>query len=167
MWRKPLPTIVQVDGPERVGVVNKQKGTGQMSNLTELFGEPISVYLVAQAIEDGFMVDAAAVAPDVTAQHWGAAKVAFTPKLWGKIEKAVANKRHCNDYAGIVHDIFHMCKVYCGHKLKGGAEEIMWPVIITGAGRVRNHVLTGKVQAYDETGIPVLVMDWAEHLRMR
>lgn len=138
-----------------------------MSNLTELFGEPISVYLAAQAIEDGFLVDAAAVAPDVASQHWGEAKVAFTPKLWERIEKAVANERHCNDVNGIAHDIFYMCKLYCGRKLQGGAEEIMWPVIITGAGRVRNHVLTGKMQAYDETGIPVLVMDWAENMRLR
>lgn len=92
----------------------------------------ISSYSRAQAIDDGVLVDLMQdVMKDVCRQHYKY-PIACTSAVLDIIQRAVENKRHCNDYAGVLHDILHMSKVYC-RKLSESA--VMFRVIIRGAGR--------------------------------
>ena len=80
------------------------------SSLTELFGEPISVYARARTIADGVLVELWALAPDVCAQHYKY-PVACTAEVWTVIDAAVKNPRHLNDLNGVVHDILWMSRM--------------------------------------------------------
>jgi hypothetical protein len=101
------------------------------ATLTDLFGPPISTYTRAQAIADGVLVDLSALAPDVCRQHYKV-QVACTAAVWGLIEKAIRNPRHCNDLNGVVHDVLWMSRVYCSPL---SPTTKMFRVTIKGAGR--------------------------------
>lgn len=97
----------------------------------EIFGEVISSYSRAQAIEDGVLVDLSAIAPAVCAQHFKV-PVACTSSVWDIIEKAVNNKRWMNDLNGVIHDMLWMSKVM---KRDLSPTTRLFQVIIKGAGR--------------------------------
>lgn len=101
--------------------------------------EIIYAYTRAQAIEDGVLVDLSAVAPDVCHQHFKY-NVACTSAVWAIIDKAVKNKRHCNDLNGVVHDILWMSK---GYARTLDERYRLFRVIIKGAGR--NSTYTFKI----------------------
>jgi len=52
------------------------------------------------------------------------------------MEKAVNNRRYCNDYKGILHDMLWMSKV-AGRKLDEST--VIFRCIIQGAGRSKYH----------------------------
>jgi len=117
--------------------------------MIELFGEPISVYTREQALEDGVLVDAqVGDFEEVTAQHFGpdAGAVVMTSALFATIEKAVKNKRQCNDFKGVWHDVLFMGRPAAVRAIKtfaenGATSPFGFKVIITGASRKRNYMV--------------------------
>mgnify|MGYP000574742923 CR=1 FL=1 len=69
----------------------------------------ISRYTREQALEDGVLVDLNQYIP----VHESGFKfpLACTSSVYGIIEKAVNNEKYCNDYKGVVWDIFWMLKL--------------------------------------------------------
>jgi len=114
-----------------------------VSTMEEIFGEPIHVYTREQAIEDGVLVDAkVGDFAEVTAQHFGAdaGEVVMTASLFGLIERAVKNERHCNDFKGVWHDVLFMGRGAAVNAIKTG-QTSGFQVIITGTGRKRIHTV--------------------------
>ena len=124
------------------------------ATMTEIFGEVISVYTRAQAIEDGVLADMNAIeeVKEVTEQHFSI-PVAVTSSVWGMIEKAVENKKHCNDLKGVWHDLCWMSKVY-----RGGKTNYLFPCIITGVGRKRNHTFKAVYGHGDNGELTLTIM---------
>ncbi len=82
-----------------------------MSGLSEIFGNAIHTYSRRQAIDDGVLIDAmVGELAEVSRQHYKY-PVAMTDGVFGLIRRAVENKRHCNDYRGVWHDVLYMSRV--------------------------------------------------------
>ncbi len=95
----------------------------------------IHVYTTEQAVEDGQLIDAQiGDLAEVTRQHVGGCPVFLTLHLYSTIKKAVENKRHCNDWKGVWHDVLWMSFVRV-RPLTEGARKFR--VTITGVGRRR------------------------------
>ncbi len=102
------------------------------ANDNNLFGDHvIAAYSRKDAIEDGFLVDLNAVAPDICREHFKA-PVACTSAVWDIIDRAVKNPKWCNDLNGVLHDVFHMSKAF--YRELSPATRV-FQVIIKGAGR--------------------------------
>ncbi len=102
------------------------------NSMQEIFGDVIFSYSRAQAIEDGVLVDLGQDKMlEVCRQHYKY-PIACTAAVFGIMERAVANKKHCNDFAGVLHDMLWMSKVY---KRQVDPTTVMFRVKITGAGR--------------------------------
>ena len=94
--------------------------------------EVISTYTRAEAIEDGVLVDLMQDSmADVARQHYKH-PIACTAAVRGIMQRAVENERHGNDYAGILHDMLWMSRVY---KRQIDESTVIFRVKITGAGR--------------------------------
>jgi hypothetical protein len=94
--------------------------------------EVISTYTRAEAIEDGVLVDLMQDSmADVARQHYKH-PIACTAAVWAIMQRAVENERHGNDYAGILHDMLWMSRVY---KRQIDESTVIFRVKITGAGR--------------------------------
>lgn len=92
----------------------------------------IHSYTRKQAIEDGFLVDLMQdEMEEVCGQHYKH-PIACTLPVFEIMQKAVANPRYCNDYAGILHDMLYMSRV---HYQFHGHTARLFQVIIKGAGR--------------------------------
>ena len=103
----------------------------------------IYTYTLDQALEDGVMVDAnEGDLAEVTRQHTKL-KVYMTRALFNLIERAVNNKRWCNDWKGVWHDILWMSKG-ARRVVAERSRPALFKVIITGTGRKRLYIL--KVQ---------------------
>lgn len=101
----------------------------------------ISTYTFEDGIRDGVLVDAHDDKFDgVASDHYGDHPVVLTAALSALIDKAVANERHCNDHAGVLHDVLWMGKRHA-RALQAG-DRRHYQVIITGASRRRYHNLT-------------------------
>lgn len=98
--------------------------------------EVISRYTRADAIQDGTLVDLSANFPDISGQLYKY-PVACTAAVWAIVETAVANKEHCNDFAGVVWDILWMSQRGVVRKFDDSSH--IFRVIITGAGRQKYH----------------------------
>ena len=70
------------------------------------------------------------------------------------MQKAVENPRYCNDYAGILHDMLYMSKVY--RRILNDST-LIFRVIIKGAGRISNYDFK-MVCSGDDTGAPCLTI---------
>jgi hypothetical protein len=93
--------------------------------------ELISVYTRAQAIEDGVLVDLMQdTMAEVARQHYKH-PIACTAAVWDIMQKAVENERYGNDYAGVLHDMLWMSRVY---KRQIAENIVIFRVKITGAG---------------------------------
>ncbi len=129
------------------------------SAMQELFGEAISTYTRAQAIEDGALVNLMGFfsthddVASVCRQHYKF-PIACTAAVFDIMQKAVENPRYCNDYAGIVHDMLWMSKVM---KRQIDESTVMFRVIIAGAGRQRNYDFKLAVGPGDH-GEPVITI---------
>lgn len=100
-----------------------------------LFGDVISRYTRAQAIADGQLVDLSALVGDVCRSHYKH-PIACTAGVWIIIDKAIKNRRHCNDLGGVVHDMLWMSRKV-SHQINASTRSFR--VIITGAGRSKYH----------------------------
>lgn len=97
-----------------------------------IFGSVISSYTRHQAIEDGVLVDASiGIFEEVSRQHFKV-PVAMSARLFEIIDKAVKNKRHCNDYKGVWHDVCWMSRAMSRNV---DASTRIFRVIIKGAQR--------------------------------
>jgi hypothetical protein len=85
-------------------------------------------YTRAQAIEDGVLVDLSEMDGAKGAFKY---PLACTAAVWAIIDKAVNNPKHCNDLAGVLHDISWMARF--GRSLDQSTT--LFQVIIKGAGR--------------------------------
>ncbi len=105
-----------------------------MEEMEEIFGKSIYTYTRAQAIEDGVLISGmTGDLEEVSRQHFKS-PIAMTAAVFGIMERAVQNKRHCNDFKGVWHDILWMSKA-CGRVVDESTR--IFPVTITGAGRKR------------------------------
>ena len=78
-------------------------------SMSEIFGEPISVYTRAQALEDGELVDVTEWASADKGFIGGfTVPVALTRSLWGAIESIPASLKGCADVRGRAHDVLWM-----------------------------------------------------------
>ena len=124
------------------------------NSLIEFYGAPIHIYSRADAIEDGALWDmSASDFADVCRQHYKY-PIACTSAVFEIMRKAVENKRHCNDFAGIIHDILHMSRVY---KRTISDTTVMFRVIIKGAGRKSIYDFK-MVCGPDDIGVPCLTI---------
>jgi uncharacterized protein DUF6573 len=118
----------------------------------------ISVYTRRQAIADGVLVDASAgdLAP-VTRQHFRV-PVAMTAAVYGILERAVASPRHENDHRGVWHDVCSVLRSAISRRpAEGSGPELLFRVIITGAGRSRYWTFKA-VMGPDDEGAPCLTI---------
>lgn len=118
-----------------------------MSTEVNLFenAEIISVYTRRQAIDDGFQIDAnEGDFAEVTRQNFKF-PVYMTTGVYELIEKAVANRRWCNDLKGVWHDICWMARLaICANR---DGDRVGFRVIIRGAGRRSNYLMVATVGA--------------------
>jgi hypothetical protein len=136
-------------------------------SIADVFGEVISSYSRAQALEDGVLVDLTEVASDVCAQHFKY-PVACTAAVWEIIAGAVERKTQhndslngavpnllsvhtYNDLSGVVHDILWMSKK--GIIRRFDASSHLFQVVI----RKRKHALKIVCGPGDD-GEPVLTV---------
>jgi len=113
--------------------------------------EVIHTYTADQALEDGVLFDARQLPDDagkITDELFGdIPKVVLSAALYETMRKAVAAKRHCNDWRGVWWDIVQLAGVFGATKraMQGANEDGVgygtFPVIITGAARRRNYRL--------------------------
>ena len=79
-----------------------------MNSLTEIFGDPISTYTRAQAIEDGVLVDVSETATEAGITF----PVAITQGLWTEwIEPSEFLRRQGQDVAGRLWDTVYMLRL--------------------------------------------------------
>ena len=76
-----------------------------MTDSDDIFGNVISSYSRAQAIEDGVLIDLMAIAPDVCKQHFKY-PVAVTAAVWE--EMTSERGEDVGDMKGIIHDVLWM-----------------------------------------------------------
>lgn len=129
------------------------KTTQEMTPIAAVFGEVIHRYTRAQAIEDGFLIDLMQdEMTEVCRQHYRH-PIACTSAVFDLMTKAVESPRHCNSYAGILHDMLWMSR--SGRKLD--ASTVLFTVIIAGAGRQRYHQFRLEIGPGDQ-GEPVITI---------
>ena len=136
--------------------MQNQQPQAAASSLVEIFGEVIHTYSRADAINDGFLVDFTdpeSDTGDVCRQHYKF-PIAATSAVFAVMQKAVENKRYCQDYAGILHDMLWMSRCM-GRKLNEST--VMFRVIIQGAGRSKYHDFKLVVGPGD-AGEPVITL---------
>lgn len=124
--------------------------------LAAIYGEPIHIYTRRQAIEDGALVDLTGPESDtaeVCRQHYRY-PVACTADVFNIMRRAVENRRHRNDYKGVVHDMLWMSRTY---KRQLSPSAVMFRVIITGAGRRKTFDFKLVVGPGDQ-GEPVITI---------
>ena len=96
-------------------------------------------YTRAQAIDDGVLVDGTiGDLAEVTRQHYKY-PVAMTAAVFALMEQAVNNRKHCNDWRGVWHDILFMSRAYITRRFDDTSH--LFEVIITGTGRKKKHTL--------------------------
>jgi hypothetical protein len=116
--------------------------------------EIISRYTRADAIQDGTLIDITANFLEISHQLYKY-PVACTASVWAIVEAAVASKKHCNDFAGVIWDLLWMSQ-------KGVVKRIddsqhIFRVIITGAGPRRYYDFKIICHGGDQ-GEPVLTI---------
>ncbi len=126
-----------------------------MSNeLPETYGPAIYSYTRREAIEDGVLVDGTiGDLAEVSRQHYRH-PIAMTAGVFAVIQRAVENKKYCNDYKGVWHDVLYMSRVMPIRKWSTGC---LFKVIITGTGRKRYHTFKIECGAGDNAE-PVLTV---------
>jgi hypothetical protein len=103
-----------------------------------LFGEPISVYTRAQAIEDGALADVTEWASAERGFHGGfTCPVAMTAKLWAAVD---GRKPRLQDTRGRAHDVLWMASLALRGLARRGESSGCFRVALQ-VGRTRNQVL--------------------------
>ena len=101
-------------------------------DLQEMFGEPISVYTRAQAIEDGVLADVTGWSREVGFT----CSTVMTAKLWGAVEQCPAGQ----DVRGRAHDVLWMAALALRRQLKNGGADCLFDVLLR-VGRSQKQTL--------------------------
>ena len=107
-----------------------------MQELIEVFGEPVSTYSRAQAIEDGVLVDVSEWASPREMMGGFVVPVAMTAALWAKVE---APKGSIQDTRGRAHDVLWLASLAVRmkrgyYKVKLGNRAPVLRVVVDGDG---------------------------------
>jgi hypothetical protein len=98
-----------------------------VAELVETFGEPISVYSRAQAIEDGMLVDVTEWGSRDKGFHGGyACPVAFTAAVWSDVK--VEGTRRSGDTRGRAHDVLWMSSLAMRRAMAKGEDRASFVV---------------------------------------
>lgn len=133
-----------------------------MTNPLDLFGEPISSYSRAQAIEDGQLVDVSEQASSKTGFLGGFnIPVAVTDSVWAAIEAIPLTARHsCDDVGGRLHDVLFTARMAANRAR--GADRVDFIVILpTRGSRIRNRTLRMTIGG-DDQGLPCITIGFPE-----
>jgi len=103
----------------------------------------IYTYSRKQAIEDGLQV---LMDQQMSREAGIVYPVYFTNGVVELIQKAVDNKKYCNDFNGVTWDIYTMFR-YAARQAKNSS--LYFQVIITGVGRKRYIVFLAEIGATD------------------
>lgn len=125
-----------------------------MDTMTEIFGEVISTYTRRQAIEDGVLVDLMQDKMTEVARSHYKYPIAATIEVFSIMAKAVANKKHLNDFAGILHDMLWMSRTF---RKQISETTVIFRVTIKGAGR-RSLYDFKMVCGPDDDGSPCMTI---------
>jgi len=108
--------------------------------ITEIFGQPVSVYTRAQGIEDGVLVDVTAQAADGPGGMLGGfyAPVALTAAVWALIEAIPASLEGIADTRGRLHDVLWMARLAAN---RGGSSTDYVVMLPAKGTRKRNQTL--------------------------
>ena len=122
-----------------------------MSDLTEIFGEPIYSYTRAQAIEDGMLVDVSEAAKIEGFTY----PVALTSAVWESVV-AVPEGLKNTDEVGRLHDLLWMLKLAC-RQTKGDTLYFTVQVLV-GERAKRNVKLKSQCHPNDDGSPCITVM---------
>lgn len=103
----------------------------------------IYTYSRKQAIEDGLQV---LMDQQMSREAGIVYPVYFTSGVLELIQKAVDNKKYCNDFKGVTWDIYTMFK-YAARQAKGNS--LYFQVIITGVGRKKYITFLAEIGVTD------------------
>lgn len=128
----------------------------QASNLETLFGEPISIYTRAQAIEDGELVDVSAHAAEVGFGF----PTALTRSLWADIAGIPARYDY-EDAEGRTHDVLWMASL-AARSAAGSGSRVGFEVILHTSPEAPNRRIHRKRYLMDigpgDTPSPVITI---------
>lgn len=131
-----------------------------MSDKDNVWGgfEVIYQYTRQQGIEDGVLADLSALVPDVCREIYPDVSVACTSAVWKDIEKAVDNKKCCNDLAGVVHDLLWMSKLELKSAVVQGKMAFPFRCTITGIGFRTLHNFVCALGVADDGTTPAITI---------
>ena len=108
-----------------------------MDAMTEIFGEPISVYTREDATEDGVLVDVTEWASADKGFHGGfVCPVAMTRKLWDAVDIDQRPHRTFQSTRGRAHDVLWMASL----ALRSGKQDVCFYCILS-VGRTKKQIL--------------------------
>jgi hypothetical protein len=127
-------------------------------SMEDLFGEVISSYTRAEAIEDGCLVDVTEWASSTTGFYGGfTVPVAVTASVWHDINAIPASK-HWQDVRGRAHDVLCMCAFSARSPRNQGASEFLYSVIMDIAGTRKRTQVYKAVIGPGDNGEPVITI---------
>lgn len=120
--------------------------------MTEIFGEPISIYTRDQAIKDGVLADVTAQAKETGFKY----PVAVTNALWSDIRHFPEG--HGQDVRGRLHDVLWM--LLLAIKAAPAGEDTVWfsVLMIGSSGKMEKFDLWARVTGEGEGGAPVITI---------
>ena len=121
-----------------------------MQNMTEYFGEPISTYTRAQAIEDGILVDVSTAAREAGFKF----PVAVTPTVWDGYVVPDSRARYYQDEMGRLWDILSVLRFY----VRRGGSEIRFPVTMIMKARQRRNIVFKALCGPGDDAEPVITI---------
>jgi hypothetical protein len=115
----------------------------------------VSAYTRAQAIADGVLIDASSGdLAEISTQHFPSVHVAMMAAVAALIERAVASKKHCNDWKGIWHDVLWLSRLPL---IPSVPSDRLFQVIIQGTGNRGPQTLKAMLNPGDR-GEPCLTI---------
>jgi hypothetical protein len=126
-----------------------------------IFGDVISAYTRAQAIEDGTLVDVTKEASTEEMMGGFRIPVAVTAAVWATIEAIPPSLQGIADVRGRLHDVLWMAAC-AARRASDGQSRVGYTVILPSKGtRTRNRVLAVDIGPGD-AGEPVVTIGYPE-----
>lgn len=135
---------------------NPQKTHTDRNSLTELFGEPISVYTRAQALADGMLVEITPTAKEAGFRF----PCAITAALW-QVFETIPSRTPWEDVPGRLWDVVWMAKMQSG-KCKEGVSRFVFELILHRVDVRSKYTQLVMDCGSGDTGEPVLTVGFAE-----
>ena len=121
-----------------------------MQNMTEYFGEPISIYTRAQAFEDGVLVNVSVAAREAGFKF----PVAVTRTVWDGYVVPDSRARYYQDEMGRLWDILSVLRFY----VRRGGSEIHFPVTMIMKARQRRNIVFKALCGPGDDAEPVITI---------